>query len=209
MSNSGFKFTKINSINLGDQRSKSYLMLIATILIVVIFVVVAIRPTVLKITEITAENQRNKDYLAAIKAKNEELQKISQLKNDVENYPKIQAYLQAIPQSEKFHELLANIEILAKQTGVTVSNVSSSPVSGFETAIDSSLVRTNVVITASASDYNSLKQFSQLISNYPRIKKVESLNFGLGVNRTSQAGGVSRPTMSISFKTYHYPKLSE
>lgn len=163
---------------LATSAGKSFTLLGITILTIIFFVVFAIRPSLVKISEIQREVSDNNIYSQKLQNKIENLNKISNQIENGENSDKLDFFQDVFPNSNDVHELILNISSLASKNNLKFSAASTELdqiLSDDEAGLNSNLKKYKVLFNFTG-DANGFMSFVEQIASYPRAMNITSIN---------------------------------
>lgn len=167
-SSKGLKYLKL--VN-GSVQSKTYTFAIFTILVVIVLIAGAIRPTIVKISQINNDIKVKRDIDKQLGSK---LDALASLTNDyATKKDELDALPLLFPSQGNFSLVMSNIEEISKKNGFNVLNINfgSTEKINLGTKV---LKPWAVKVTVTGSKANFVKYLAELeaMPMYPRINKV-------------------------------------
>jgi len=181
------------------------LSLVLSIFISAIFIMLAIRPTLVAITKLKATIAESEKTLVQLKAKTSALQKARVVWEKIKPMqPEIEA---SFPVSgPDYQNITKSIEILAKEGGVAITGESLGEALIYSSIIDPYAGQKRTVVEMPYSvtvlgNYPQLATFLEQIFNMSRVFGIESLSMGKDVTKTNT--GVTSLSLSLGGKLYY------
>ncbi len=159
-----------------EEKTQRYIMLILTFLSLSFLGIFAISPTLNTIAELNKKLEDSEFVNNALKSK---LNNLSSLNSQYESMASgLSAVHAVVPDTPHVPKLLAQVQSVAKDTGVAITNLQSYQVDLTKQKNTLQPVGTQFIFTLTAEgSLDSLLQFTKLLSTMDRAVTIESLNF--------------------------------
>jgi len=171
------------------------LSVVLSIFIVAFFILVALRPTIVTITELNRTIDESETTLKKLETKAKALQQIS---NTWEKILPLQQFLENTIPSDgpRYKEFVKSLEIIAYETGVTLSTETLGPALTYSSIIDpySGMMRDVIEMPVSirvAGGFLQVKNFFDRLAASDRLVSVESLSFSREVIGSGEGPSIS------------------
>lgn len=184
-------------ISFDSVQNKSFGLLFLTIIIVMIFILAAIRPSLIKITEIQKEVNDNTIYNEQLKTKIANLNALQAIISPQEVQDKLAVFENVLPTESKVHELLVNVSEFAAANSLVVSNVAVDETTKLvesESEINPDLQKFKLVYSLKG-DPSNFVTFIDKISKYPRAIQIANI----GMSKDSEGKYIFRFDMTAYY----------
>lgn len=186
----------ITTIKESKEKTNSYATIGFTLIVIILLIVFAIRPTITKIVNIRKEI-KEKNRIS--KLLDDRIQTLSSLDNDFQESKDKFEYLPLVfPESEKYVLVLSNIEPIVNRNSFKLSSLTFDKYDGESYNISTSVLKpTSLRITVlglQSNFVNLLKDFESL----PMYIVLESVSFG-----SSKASETNEVSYSLNLRLYN------
>lgn len=160
---------------LREEKTQKYLMLSLTFISLTFLGIFAINPT---LTTITGLNKKLEDSELVSTALRTKMANLSNLNNQYQSLTNVLSVVdKAVPNMPNVTSVLAQIQIIAKDTGVKMLNIQSSKVE-LITANPVSMKEKSFAFTVSIQgDMTNILQFIKVMTKFDRIITINSINY--------------------------------
>ncbi len=166
-----------------SKKAKTYLGIIFSLLTVIFFIVFAIKPTLITITQLI---RQIKDQKMVVKELEKKITQLSQAQNEyLAIEPDLYLLDQALPQDPQAILLIKQLETLAYQNGVGISRLRFNEFNLTEKGTGKSEKQAISFNFSVFGNFNNLKSFLTSLANLRRIVLVESFSFQKGGSETN------------------------
>jgi len=165
------------------KKSRTYTGIILSLITVIFFIVFAIKPTLVTISQLI---KQRKDQRSVVSALEKKITNLSQAQNEyllVE--PDLYLLDQALPQEPQAPLLVKQIETLSRQSGVTIGRLRLSEITLQKTGSSKTDKQFFTFNFSAFGDYSNLRNFLDSLSGLRRIVLVESFSFQKGTGENS------------------------
>jgi len=182
-----------------SKKTRVYTGIILSIVTIIFFVIFAIKPTLITITQLFKQ-RKDQQTVADVLAK--KITNLSQAQNEYLSIePDLPIIDQSLPQEPQATLLVKQIETLARQSNVNISRLRLSEVPLEQIGLPKTEKQPLVFNFSAFGDYANLKNFLTSLFNLRRIVSVESFSFQKGIgenvnlslNLTAQAWFLEKP----------------
>jgi len=175
---------------ISSTNGKTFAIFTITILLVIFFIVFAIRPTVLKIVQIQAEYSANEEFLEKLKTKNDNLDTLADQFNDEVIRPKLDLFSKIVPTKIDTEEIILNLSTLATNDGLKVVSVNTNydlNLSDSELNLSTKIKKYKISfnLNGSAEGFN---KYIEKVTNYPRAMTVSNI----GMTKSTEGNYIYR-----------------
>lgn len=176
--------------------------LLFTIGAIIFFAVVAIKPTLETVAELTKKINDQKKILAQAE------KKVAALATVQQQYEFIQPYLpaldEAVPTSYATQQLLHDIEAVASNLGIPLSNIKISNIEFPPPVTDQDQLKDLNFSISLTSFYPTAKMFMQSLEQLPRLIVIDSVSMSTNEgNRSSALAIPGQVQMTIQCKSFY------
>lgn len=175
MDKKGSSVGLITTIKLGKEKTISYVTVGFTMLVVVLLVVFAIRPTVTTIVKINKEVKEKENISSLLKRR---IQTISTLNDEYEeSKEKFEMLSLVFPVSERYVLFLSNIEPVISRNGFKLNSVSFDRYEGETYNLSPSVLKPTTAKVSISGEYNNFINLLKDLESLPIHTVVESVSF--------------------------------
>jgi Tfp pilus assembly protein PilO len=165
---------------LKKEKSRQYLMVILTLTASIFFALFAINPTLSTIAKLRKEVEDYKFASEQLETKINNLSSLSQAYQNISG--DIPTVLEAVPQDPGATELFAEVQALAQESNVTVTNIGLSPI-GLHAKSSSKAASFSFSISGKG-EYDGISTFLSNVSGMRRVVKVDKLSISKNEENT-------------------------
>jgi len=185
----------ITTIKEGKEKTASYITVGFTLLVVVLLVVFAIRPTVTTITRINKEIKEKESITALLKQR---IQTLSSLNDEYgKSKEKFETLSLVFPVSERYILLLSNIDSIVSRNGFKLNSISFDRYDGETYTLSPSILKPSTVRLSVLGQYGNFINLLKDLESLPIHTVVEDVRF------SSVQDGTSNMSFTLSLRVYN------
>lgn len=186
----------ITTIKESKEKTNSYITIGFTLLVIILLIVFAIRPTITKIVNIR-KDIKEKDRIS--KLLDDRIQTLSSLENDFqETKDKFEFVPLVFPESERYVLILSNIEPIVNRNSFKLSSLTFDKFDGESYNISTSVLKPTSLRITVLGLYSNFVNLLKDLESLPMYIVVDSVSFG-----SSKASETNEVSYSLNLRLYN------
>jgi len=186
----------ITTIKESKEKTNSYITIGFTLIVIILLIVFAIRPTITKIVNIRKEI---KEKGRISKLLDDRIQTLSSLDNDFqESKDKFEFVPLVFPESERYVLILSNIEPIVNRNSFKLSSLTFDKYDGESYNISTSVLKPTSLRITVLGLYSNFVNLLKDLESLPMYIVVDSVSFG-----SSKASETNEVSYSLNLRIYN------